>query len=425
MATLQETLARKIPAWREEVRDLVQNHPDRVVSEITVKQIFGGLRGVKALICDTSFVDPEKGLFIRGIPIIELTHRLPEEIFFLLCTGELPDEKARINLQEDLKARSEVPQYVWDMIKALPPGTHPMILFSTAIMALQRYSVFSRRYNEGLPKSDYWEAVLEDALQIIAKIPTLAAGIYRMRVLQKKRILSDPSLDWGGDFAHMLGLEDGQGEFANLIRLYLVLHSDHEGGNVSVNVCRIVNSALSDPYYSIAAGLNGLAGPLHGLANQESLKFILRIKDAFNGVPRTEQLREFVWETLRGGQVIPGYGHAVLRATDPRFKAFLEFGKRVCPDDPIFRIVEKLYEVVPPVLQEHGKAKNPWPNVDAISGSLLYHFGLRQFEFYTVMFAAARILGMSAQMIVDRAILLPIVRPKSVPVNWVKQLIST
>ncbi len=425
MASLQETLARKVPVWREEVRELVQKHSGKVVSEITVQQIFGGLRGVKALICDTSFVDPEKGLFIRGIPILELAGRLPEEIFFLLCTGELPDEKALVNLQEDLKARSEVPQYVWDMLKALPPGTHPMILFSSAIMALQRYSVFSRRYNEGLPKSEYWEAVLEDTLQIIAKIPTLAAGIYRMRVLQKKRILSDPTLDWGGDFAHMLGLEDEQGNFARLIRLYMVLHSDHEGGNVSVNVCRIVNSALSDPYYSIAAGLNGLAGPLHGLANQESLKFILRIKDAFNGVPESEKLREFVWDTLRSGQVIPGYGHAVLRATDPRFVAFMNYGRQVCPDDPVFQIVEKLFEVVPTVLKEHGKAKNPWPNVDAISGSLLYHFGLRQFEFYTVMFAAARILGMSAQMIVDRALLAPIVRPKSVPISWVKQQVSS
>ena len=424
MATLQEALAEKVPVWREQVQDLLKKYSDRVISEINLLQLFGGLRGVKALVCNTSYVDPEKGLFIRGIPVSELTERLPEEIFYLLCTGELPDEEALISLQEDLKARAVIPNYLWDMIKTLPQGTHPMVLFSMAIMSLQRYSVFARRYSEGLRKSDFWQATLDDALQIIAKIPAIAAGIYRMRVVFKKRILSDPHLDWAGDFARMLGINDPEGEFANLIRLYMVLHSDHEGGNVSVNVCRIVNSALSDPYYSIAAGINGLAGPLHGLANQECLRYVLKIEETFRGIPSEKDLKEFVWGTLRSGRVIPGYGHAVLRATDPRFTALFQFGKRVCPYDTPFRIVELLYKIVPDILKEHGKAKNPWPNVDAISGSLLYHFGMNQFDFYTVLFAASRILGMCAQMIVNRALLGPIFRPKSVTMDWLRQYLA-
>ncbi|HFE65144.1 MAG TPA: citrate (Si)-synthase [Caldithrix sp.] len=424
MATLQSVLAEKIPVWREELRDFLKEHGDEVISEVTLQQLYGGLRGVKALLCDTSYVSPEKGLFIRGIPIADLTDRLPEEVFYLLCTGELPDEKALTTLQEDLKSRSEVPSYVWDTIKSLPEGTHPMVILSIAILSMQRQSVFCRKYSEGMRKGDHWETTLEDALQIIAKIPSIVAGIYRMRVVYKKRILSDPYRDWGGDFAHMLGLEDPDEEFPNLLRLYMVLHSDHEGGNVSANVGRIVNSALSDPYYSLTAALNGLAGPLHGLANQECLKYVQSIEEKFNGVPSEDELKEYVWATLNSGRVIPGYGHAVLRTTDPRFTALLNFGKRVCPYDNAFRIVEMLFKVVPGILKEHGKAKNPWPNVDAASGSLLYHFGMTRFDFYTVMFGASRILGISAQMIMNRGLFLPIFRPKSVTFDWLKQEIS-
>jgi citrate synthase len=424
MATLQQVLAEKIPVWRKEIADLTEANGDKVISSITLNQVCGGLRGVQALICNTSYVHPERGLFIRGHHISDLADRLPEEIFYLLCTNELPDEKALASLQEDLKARSVVPQYVWDTIRSLPDNTHPMVVLNIAIMSLQRYSVFSRKYNEGIRKTDYWEMTLEDSLQIIAKIPAIVAGIYRMRVLLKKRILSDPYRDWSNNFAHMLGIDDPDNELANFIRLYMVLHCDHEGGNVSANVCRIVNSALSDPYYSVAAGLNGLAGPLHGLANQECLKYVLAIEEHFGGVPSKEDLRQYIWGTLSSGRVIPGYGHAVLRATDPRFTAFLEFGKKVCPFDTVFQIVKLLFEIVPDVLKEHGHAKNPWPNVDAASGALLFHFGITRFDFYTVMFAASRILGMCAQMIMNRGLFAPIFRPKSVTLDWIKEKVA-
>ena len=424
MSNLQDVMSEKIPLWRERITDLVAANEQKVVSNITLKQLCGGLRGVQGLICNTSFVHPEKGLFIRGIPISELVDRLPEEIFYLLCTGELPDETALASLQEELKARSEVPTYVWDAIKTLPEGTHPMVILSIALLSMQRKSVFARKYSEGMRKGDHWLTTLEDALQIIAKIPTIVAGIYRMRIVYKKRILSDPYRDWSGNFANMMGINDPEGKLRDLIRLYMVLHCDHEGGNVSNNVCRIVNSALSDPYYSITAGLNGLAGPLHGLANQECLKYVQAIEENFNGVPKEEDLKEYIWATLHSGRVIPGYGHAVLRATDPRFTALLNFGKRVCPYDNVFRIVELLFKIVPNILKEHGKAQNPWPNVDAASGALLYHFGITRFDFYTVMFAASRVLGMCAQMIMARGLYAPIFRPKSVTTEWLEQTLS-
>jgi citrate synthase len=423
MANLHEKLASQIPGLRKELHALAKEHGTQVVSEVTVNQVLGGMRGVKGMLCDTSVVDPDKGLIVRGIPIGELAARLPEEIFYLLLTGDNPNSSDLADLQKDLRARAQVPAYVWDVLKAMPADSHPMAMFDTAILVMERDSVFRRRYAEGMHKDEYWEAALEDSLNLIAKLPAIAAGIYRMHTRKGAPIPSDPKLDWGGDFAHMLGLADPTGEFANLIRLYLTLHCDHEGGNVSAFSCHTVGSALSDPYYAVSAGLNGLAGPLHGLANQECLHFVLAMRKKFNGVPTDEQLRDFAWATLRDGHVVPGYGHAVLRVTDPRYTAFHEFGARVCADEEIFRIVDAIFRIVPGVLREQGKAKDPWPNVDAISGSLLYHFGLTEFDYYTVLFGVSRALGMCSQLIINRAIGTAITRPKSVSTEWLKKTV--
>ena len=422
MSLLKKKLADQIPGLREDIRNLIKTHGGKVISEVTVQQAYGGMRGVKGMVCDTSVVEPDKGLIIRGIPVLELTDKLPEEIFWLLLTGELPSAEELKSLQDDLRQRYEVPGYVWDVLRAMPKDSHPMTMLDTGILVLQHESEFARRYSE-MAKTEYWDAALEDALRIIGMIPGIAAGVYRIRYDKGDLIAPDNSLDWAANYVHMLGLEETE-DCYDMMRLYLLLHSDHEGGNVSANVGRIVNSALSDPYYSLTAALNGLAGPLHGLANQECLKYVQSIEEKFNGVPSEDELKEYVWATLNSGRVIPGYGHAVLRTTDPRFTALLNFGKRVCPYDNAFRIVEMLFKVVPGILKEHGKAKNPWPNVDAASGSLLYHFGMTRFDFYTVMFGASRILGISAQMIMNRGLFLPIFRPKSVTFDWLKQEIS-
>ena len=424
MATLKETLAKKIPVLRDEIKAFVKANAKTVISEVTVAQAYGGMRGVKALVCDTSVVPPDKGLIIRGTPIGELKDQLPEAVFFLLVTGELPDDAAIEDLTKDLKSRAKVPDYVWNTLEAMPKDSHPMAMFSLGILAMEKDSVFRKKYDEGLKKTDFWDSTLEDCLNLIAKLPTLAAGIYRMRFNKGPRIEPDPKLDWAGDYARMLGIDDPSGEFGNLMRLYLVLHTDHEGGNVSAHTCHCVGSALSDPYYAVSAGLNGLAGPLHGLANQMCLRWVMMVKDKFGGVPTEDQLREFAWDTLKSGQVIPGYGHAVLRVTDPRYAAFHDFGARVCADDDLFQIVAKVFKVIPDVLKEHGKAKDPWPNVDAASGCLLYHFGLTEFEYYTVLFGVSRALGMCSQLIVSRALGEAIERPKSVTTEWMKQAVK-
>ena len=417
---LKEKLEAKIPVWRDEIRAIAKEHGDHKVSEVTVLQAYGGMRGVKAMVCDTSEVPPDKGLLIRGIPIGELTDKIPEEIFFLLCTGELPTAEELKDLQAEYSKRGEVPQYVWDVLEAMPKDSHPMVMLDTGILVMECESVFRQRYSEGMTKMEYWEPTLEDSINLLAKLPALAAGVYRMRFEKGDRIPYDPELDWGGNYAKMLGLDDPDGKFADLIRLYLTLHSDHEGGNVSAHTCHCVGSALSDAYYAVSAGLNGLAGPLHGLANQECLGWILQVMDKFEGAPTEEQLRDFAWETLNSGKVIPGYGHAVLRVTDPRYTAFLGFGREHCMDDPVVQTVSRVFDVVPGVLKEHGKAKNPWPNVDAGSGALLYHFGMKEFPYYTVLFSVSRAMGMCSQLIVNRAIGTAIERPKSVTTEWMK-----
>jgi len=424
MPTLKEKLAEQIPVLRDEVKTLLKQYGDKVVSEITVAQIFGGLRGVKALVCDTSSVPPERGLLIRGIPVAELTDKLPEEIFYLLLTGELPDEESLKLLMQDLKKRRKVPDYVWKVLKAMPKDSHPMCMLNTAILVMEKESIFKKQYDKGLKKEDFWIYTLEDALNLVARVPIVAAGIYRMKYNKGPRIPSDPKLDMGADFAKMLGIKDPNGEFTKLMRLYLVLHSDHESGNVSAATVQTVASALSDLYYALSAGLNGLAGPLHGLANQECVKFVLYLKKQFKGVPTDEQLVQFAWDWLNSGKVIPGYGHAVLIITDPRFDAFLKFGQTYCAKDQIFQIVEKIFNVVPQVLMEQGKAKDPWPNVDAGSGALLWHYGMKEFDYYTVLFAVSRTLGVTAQTVIARAVGMPIVRPKSVTTQWIKDFVS-
>lgn len=420
MNLLKNELNKQIPVLQNDIKKLIAEKGEQRISEVTVAQAYSGLRGIKAFVCDTSSVSAEKGLIIRGIPLLEMTHISPEEVFYLLLTGKIPNDTELKGLQEEFSNHLEVPDYVWNVLKSMPKDAHPMTMFNTGILTMQGESVFYKRYSKGMPKAEFWEAVLDDGIRLLAKLPSLAAGIYRMRFKKGPRIKADPSKDWSGNFVEMVGLPDESGDLHKLMKLYFMLHCDHEGGNVSAFASHTVASALSDPYYAVSAGLNGLAGPLHGLANQECLRFVLSVRDEFNGLPNSEQLKEYCWNRLNNGQVIPGYGHAVLRCPDPRFSAFVKFGQNHIKNDDVFGIVDLLFKVVPDVLQKHGKAKNPWPNVDAASGALLYHYGLKEFNFYTVLFSISRSMGMISQMVWERALGIPITRPKSVTTDWIK-----
>ena len=421
MSILLKKLEEKIPDWRDDVRSLVSNSGSLTISKVTLKQAYGGMRGVTGLVCDTSSVSADTGLIIRGKPLLDIIEILPEEVLYLLLTGDLPNSAALKELQSNLQEHAVVPDYIWTILKSMPKDSHPMAMFNTAVLAMEKESVFRSHYDEGINKNDFWKPTLEDGIRLIAKLPALGAGVYRMRFEKGDLISPDQSLDWGANYAHMLGLDNSDNNLKKLMRLYLMLHCDHEGGNASAFTSLTIGSTLSDLYYAVSGGLNALAGPLHGLANQECLKFVLEIRDEFGGAPPKKELEELCWNRLQNGRVIPGYGHAVLRCPDPRFTAFINFGKEHIKNDDVFSIVENLFEVVPKVLQKHGKAKNPWPNVDAASGALLYYYGLTEFSYYTVLFSISRSMGIISQIVLNRALGIPIMRPKSVTTNWLKE----
>ena len=421
--TLHDKLEAMIPKLREERKAILKKHGDKKISDVSIAQAFGGMRGVKGMICDTSVVEPDHGLIIRGNPLLKLKKRLPEEIFWMLITGKLPNKNELALFQKQLFENGKVPAYVWKVLKAMPKTSHPMAMLDTAILTMENESVFRKRYNEGMPKTDYWHPALEDAMRILGTIHTIAAGIYRMKYKKGPILAPKKNLDWGANYAYMMGMPK-KDDVYEMFRLYLNFHSDHEGGNVSANTCHTVGSALSDPYYAVSAGLNGLAGPLHGLANQECLNWILQTMKKFGGAPTEKEIEDYAWETLNAGKVIPGYGHAVLRVTDPRFVGFNQFGRKYLKDDPVFKTVDRVFKVVPKVLTKHGKAKSPWPNVDAGSGALLYHYGIKEFEYYTVLFSVSRAMGMLAQLVLNRAMGTAITRPKSVSTEWIKKQVK-
>jgi citrate synthase len=433
LPALEEQLATRIACAREDVKKLLADYGDRAVSEVTLQQAYGGMRSVKCMVTETSSVDPYEGIRFRGYTIPELRERLPkapggeeplpEGVFHLLLTGDLPTVAEVTRIREVWRDHETLPPYVTEALGRLPVDTHPMTQYSLGILAMQRESIFARAYREGLPKQDQWRAMLDDALQLLARLPLLAAHVYRRTYHAGRHVAPAPrNLDWAGNLAHMMGVEHDR--FRELMRLYLSIHADHEGGNVSAHTTHLVGSALSDAYLALSAGMNGLAGPLHGLANQEVVRWILTLKERIGSAPTRQQVRDYVWHTLETGQVVPGYGHAVLRRTDPRYTAQREFAMKHLPDDENFAIVRLLYEVVPEVLQEQGKAKNPWPNVDAHSGCLLLHYGVDEYDFYTVLFGVSRAMGVMASLVWDRALMLPLERPKSVTTEWIRREIA-
>jgi citrate synthase len=430
MGVIKDTFKQKAEAAGAEIKEILKEHGNKVIGEVTLSQAYQGMRGITGLVSETSLLDSQEGIRFRGYSIPELrvklpkapggSEPLPEGLFYLMLIGELPTEEDVNHVTNVWQRRSHVPSHVFEAIEALPESSHPMTQFVVAIMALQTESHFAKRYAEGMNKKEYWEAVFDDAMDLIARLPRVAAYIYRRKYKDGEHIQPNGLLDWAGNFAHMLGYENE--EFKELMRLYMTIHADHEGGNVSAHATHLVGSALSDPYLSLAAGMNGLAGPLHGLANQEVIKWIFDMQEELKTEsPTKEQIGEYVKKTLSQGKVVPGYGHAVLRKTDPRFTAQMEFGKKHMPDDKLVQTVWNVYEAVPPILQSLGKIKNPWPNVDAHSGALLVHFGMKEFDYYTVLFGVSRALGVMASLIWSRALGFPIERPKSVTTELVKK----
>ncbi|HLF64440.1 MAG TPA: citrate (Si)-synthase [Saprospiraceae bacterium] len=430
MDRLKEAFHQKAQELKATLRVTGKEYGARIVDEVSLEQMLGGMRDVKSMLWETSELDSEEGIRFRGFSIPELRDKLPkrpgdseplpEGLFWLMLIGEIPSQEDVNWLSDEWERRCKIPDHTWKVLDGLSKDTHPMTQFSIGVMSLQTGSLFAKRYAEGMSKDDYWSVMYEDSMNLIACLPRIAAYIYRSTYFDGKHIAPDQSLDWAGNFAHMLGVTNDE-DFKSLMRLYLTIHADHEGGNASAHTVHLVGSTLSDAYLSFAAGLNALAGPLHGLANQEVIKWIFEMIDKMGtDHPSDDQIRQYVHDTINAGQVIPGYGHAVLRKPDPRFLAQKSFAEVHLPNNPIVQIVWKLYELIPPILQSLGKVKNPWPNVDAHSGSILVHYGLKQYQYYTVLFGVSRALGVLASLCWSRALGLSLERPKSVSSVWLK-----
>ena len=430
MDELKKKFHAKSSKLRTEMRAFIKKNGAKKVDEVVAGQVFGGMRGVKSMVWETSSLDPKEGIRFRGKTIPELQkilpratggkEPLPEGLFWLMLVDEVPTKKQVNWLSNEWKKRATIPDHTYSVLTTLSPDTHPMTQLIIGISSMQVDSVFAKRYAEGMHKSEYWDATYEDSMNLIARLPHLAAFIYRRSYKKNIHVVSDDSLDWAANFAHMLGIKGK--DFSELMRLYLTIHADHEGGNASAHTSHLVNSTLSDVYLSFAAGMCSLAGPLHGLANQEVIKWILEMTVELKTTkPTKEQVQKYIQDTLAKGKVIPGYGHAVLRQPDPRFTAQRVFAQKHIKDDDIVNIVWQLFDTVPDILASLGKVKNPWPNVDAHSGAILVHYGMKEYSYYTVLFAVSRALGILAASCWSRALGLPLERPKSVTWDWLRK----
>ncbi len=433
MKELKSLFQDKTTQVQKELKDILKNHGDLKVDTVVIRQVLGGMRGIKSMFSETSLLDPMDGIKFRGYSIPQLRDELPkpdqgeeplpEGLFWLMLTGEIPTKNQVEGLANEWEKRSRVPEHTYKILDALPRTTHPMTQFSIAIASMQTESLFAQKYAEGIAKTEYWDPMYEDVMDLIAKLPPVAAYIYRRVYHDDDHIQADESLDWAANFAQMLGNSDPQ--FQDLMRLYLTIHADHEGGNASAHTTHLVGSTLSDAYYSLSAGMNALAGPLHGLANQEVIKFIFSMLDEIGTqTPTDDQVKDFINKTLDEGRVIPGYGHAVLRQPDPRFIAQKNFAEKHLQEDPLIQVVWQLFRLVPDILEGLGKVKNPWPNVDAHSGAILVHYGIKEYNFYTVIFGVSRALGVLSNLCWSRALGLPLERPKSVNLEWIKNYIK-
>jgi citrate synthase len=371
--TLKETLKSKIPQKRELLKE-VKSHADKTIGEVKVASVLGGMRGLKSMIWEGSVLDANEGIRFHGKTITDCqevlpkgksgTEMLPEAMFWLLLTGDVPSQSQVRVLSRELAEKAQIPKFVGQMLDNFPKDLHPMTQFSCAVSALNYESVFAKMYEKGMNKADYWEPTFDDSINLLAKLPTIAAKIYQNAYRGGGALPAEVDLDqdWSYNFASMLGKggEENEG-FQDLLRLYLALHGDHEGGNVSAHATHLVGSALSDPYLSYSAGLQGLAGPLHGLAAQEVVRWIVQMQESIGSEANDQSIKDYLWSTLKAGRVIPGYGHGVLRQPDPRFKALLDFAaaRPEIAESPLVKLVIKNSQIAPGVLKEHGKVCSP------------------------------------------------------------------
>ena len=367
--------------------------------DLTEAHLDIGMRGVPVGTCRTSFVTPGEGVHYCGYPITELAGMLPEDVVYLLHNKELPNAEQSQAFRQDLARRATMPGDLGPIFSALPTDGHPMDWLAVGIQTLGMWDC-----------TNDWK---EDALNLVARMPRMLGLLFRYRDGRGDNIPEDDtSLSMVERFTNTLELDVDQAKLTRVLSVYLVLHMDHGGGNLSTFVGKAVASGHATLYSAMASSMNALSGPLHGRANQSCLEFVLRV-----GTSDSDKVEEFVRGELAAGRPVFGFGHAVLRAEDPRATAQFELGEEICPEDENFKIIRTLREVAPRVLAENPKISNPNANVDIASGALLHHVGLKNPSYYTTFFGWARVAGIGAQIFDERVVMrngkgVPIYRPK-------------
>jgi citrate synthase len=419
----------KMPRNRERYQRLLKDYGERPVTEapLTVENLLRGNRGVPASLTDTSFVHPKEGLqFLGKTPCQDMVLQLasvPEQAFWYMLLDNLPSTDELKDFQRDLQARATVPDYAWAVLDALPADMHPMSQLQVVTNALERESQFRARYAQGLARHEHWRWMLEDGLDLIARLHQVAAAIYRRHFLQAARLQPDPALDWAAQLVQMLGVDDASGLLTAYMRQYVIIHADHEAANASANTAAIINSTLATMASTLAGAFEALSGPLHGMANQDALGFIEGALAHFGRLPTTEEAEAYLHAFVAAGGIVPGFGHGQLRDLDARFvvlTAFLDQTPDMAWQHDAIACMRIFAEIGPAVLKQFPKIANPNPNIDFGSGAVLYGLGLTQRTFFTVLFSISRMWGVVAQAVRARAELRPIVRPLSYTLDMVE-----
>lgn len=375
-----------------------------VLFEISTDNLETGLRGYPVGYCTTSHVDPNKGLYYMGMPVSEMSHWEPIEVIFLLYQGKKGSKEELEQFRTDLKRRSSCTSSLIEHIRQLPRQADPMKLFCTALLLAGTF--------EG--KNDY----REDCLNLIAKIPQIAAQVINYHAGWGKCNPSQPDLGYMENFTQMLNIPKGKlEELSHVFKLFNILHYDHGGGNLSAFTGKAIASGLEDMYGSIVGAMCALAGHRHGKANQDCLTFVQAIIKELGPDAKEEKVEQFLRRKLENNELIFGFGHAVLRVEDPRATLLYEVADHYYPDHPLVKMARLLRKTGTKVLSENPKISNPYPNVDAISGILLYASGFAYPEYFTLLFGMARVVGISRQIVYEREEArdgkgTPIVRPK-------------
>lgn len=357
-----------------------------------------------------TFLNGEEGILrYRGYPIEQLAEKASFlEVSYLILKGELPTQAQLDSFEEDIDHHTLVHEDMKRFFEAYPAKAHPMGILASMICSMSTF------YPESQDPNRSPEAVDLTIKRLIAKLPTLAAMVYKNAV-RHPFMYPKNELGYIENFMYMMfGMPTEDYEpspvIANALNKLLILHADHEQ-NCSASTVRIVGSSQANLYASISAGLSALWGPLHGGANQAVIEMLEMIEKDGGDLDKWIDKAKDKNDPFR----LMGFGHRVYKNFDPRATII----KEACDDilgelgieDPTLDIAKKLEKVA--LEDEYFIKRGLYPNVDFYSGIIYRAIGIPT-DMFTVMFALGRLPGWIAQWKEMRENNEPIGRPRQV-----------